>query len=190
MEEIFSLPPLAVFDNNYQTVLEFMDTLGNPKFKIAGDVNLSFSNIESLGNLVEVEGYLELHEAKITSLPDNLHVGNSLFLNSNITSLPDNLKVGGNLYVNNTNMTSLPNNLTVGGDLDLSYTNITSIPDNLKVGGSLYLRNTNITSLPDNLKVGGSLDLKETPISKMYSKNEIRKMIEDKGGFVNHNIYI
>jgi len=151
MEEIFSLPPLAVFDNNYQTVLEFMDTLGNPKFKIAGDVNLSFSDIESLGNLVEVEGNLNLCDAKITSLPDNLKVGGYLFLEK---------------------------------------TNITSLPDNLHVGWSLELSFTNITSLPDNLHVGGSLDLYNTPISKTYTEEEIRKMIEDKGGYVKGYILV
>jgi hypothetical protein len=151
MEEIFSLPPIAVFDNNYQTVLEFMDTLGNPKFKIAGDVNLSFSDIESLGNLVEVEGRLDLRGTNITSLPDNLHVG-------------------GTLNLSNTKITSLPDNLHVGWSLDLSFTKITSLPDNLHVGGSLYLQ--------------------YTPISKRYSIEEIRKMIEDKGGFVKGYILV
>ena len=80
MEEIFSLPPLGAFDNNYQMLLEFMDTLGNPKFKIAGDVNLENSDIESLGNLVEVEGDLDLFGTKIKSLPNNLKVGGDLFL--------------------------------------------------------------------------------------------------------------
>ena len=53
MEEIFSLPPIKdFFNNDYSLVLEFMDTLGNPKFKIAGNVDLSNSYIESVGNLV------------------------------------------------------------------------------------------------------------------------------------------
>ena len=151
MEEIFSLPPLGAFDNNYQMVLEFMDTLGNPKFKIAGDVDLRYSDIESLGNLVEVEGYLDLRNTKIESLPDNL-------------------KVGGFLYLDNTN--------------------IESLPDNLKVGGYLILYNTKIKSLPDNLHVGGGLDLRDTPLSKKYSIDQIRKIIEDKGGFVKGNIYL
>ena len=149
MEEIFSLPPLGAFDNNYQMVLEFMDTLGNPKFKIAGDVDLKNSDIESLGNLVEVEGYLELY-------------------GTNIASLPDNLKVGGFLNLNNTNIKSLPNNL--------------------HVGRSLYLRNSKIESLPNNLHVGRSLFLSNTPLSKKYSERKIRKMIEDKGGFVKGSI--
>ena len=151
MEEIFSLPPLGAFDNNYQMLLEFMDTLGNPKFKIAGDVILWNSNIKSLGNLVEVEGYLDLY-------------------GTNIASLPDNLKVGGYLGLTNTKIKSLPDNLYVGGFLGLSDTKIKSLPDNLHVGGCLYLN--------------------KTPLSKKYSKEEIRKMIEDKGGFVKGGIFI
>ena len=76
------------------------------------------------------------------------------------------------------------------GDLNLSDTPITSLPDNLEVGGSLYLRDTKITSLPDNLKVGGYLDLMNTKISKKYSKEEIKKMIKDRGGNIKLQIYI
>ena len=104
--------------------------------------------------------------------------------------LPDNLQVGGNLDLYNTQITSLPDNLKVGGYLDLSNTQITSLPDNLKVGGGLYLSNTRITSLPDNLQVGGGLYLSNTPISQNHTKEEIIKMIKDKGGFIEGHIYI
>ena len=106
-------------------------------------------------------GALYLEECTgITSLPDNLTVGGSLYLRgTGITSLPDNLTVGGDLDLRGTGITSLPDNLTVGGDLDLRDTEITSLPDNLIVGGYLDLRGTGITSLPNNLTVGGDLDL-------------------------------
>ena len=39
---------------------------------------------------------------------------------TSITSLPDNLTVGGSLYLSGSSITSLPDNLTVGGNLDLS----------------------------------------------------------------------
>ena len=87
---------------------------------------------------IEVEGYLDLE-------------------NTNITSLPDNLRVERGLYLRKTKITSLPDNLRVGGFLDLENTKITSLPDNLKVGRSLYLTNTKITSLPDNLRVEGKI---------------------------------
>ena len=173
MEEIFSLPPIEdFFNNDYSLVLEFMDTLGNPKFKIAGNVNLyNRKDIESIGNLVEVEGNLNLE-------------------GTNITSLPNNLKVGGYLELTSTKITSLPDNLYVGSSLYLYGTNITSLPNNLHVGRDLSLGNTKLTSLPDNLHVGGSLSLYNTPISKTYTEEEIRKMIEDKGGFVKGKIKI
>ena len=82
-----------------------------------------------------------------------------------ITSLPDNLSVGGSLYLQGTAITSLPDNLSVGGYLYLQGTAITSLPDNLSVGDSLYLQGTAITSLPDNLSVGGYLDLRGTAIT-------------------------
>ncbi|WP_278996325.1 hypothetical protein, partial [Prevotella disiens] len=88
-----------------------------------------------------------------------------------ITSLPDNLVVGGSLYLRGTAITSLPDNLVVDGYLDLSYIAITSLPDNLVVGGFLDLQGTAITSLPDNLVVGGYLNLYETAITDTSNVN-------------------
>jgi hypothetical protein len=137
------------------------------------------------------KGDLNLGNTPITSLPDNLSVGGDLDLEyTKITSLPDNLQVGGNLDLYNTPITSIPDNLKVGGYLYLEYTKITSLPDNLSVGGFLNLENTPITSLPDNLSVGGSLNLGNTPLSKKYTKEQIKQMIEDNGGYVKGNIYI
>ena len=96
----------------------------------------------------------------------------------------------GSLYLYNAPITSLPDNLKVGGTLYLNKTPITSLPDNLEVDKGLNLSNTQITSLPHNLKVGRSLWLKNTPISKKYTKEEIRKMIEGKGGSVGGGIYL
>jgi len=76
------------------------------------------------------------------------------------------------------------------GDLDLRNTPITSLPNGLKVGGNLNLYKTKITSLPNGLKVGGYLNLYDTPLSKKYSRDEIKKMIEDGGGYVGGFIYI
>ncbi|MBO8135534.1 hypothetical protein IM678_16975, partial [Dickeya fangzhongdai] len=68
-----------------------------------------------------------------------------------ITSLPEGLSVGGSLYLRGTGITSLPEGLSVGGSLYLRGTGITSLPEGLSVGGSLDLQDcTGITSLPDN----------------------------------------
>lgn len=79
--------------------------------------------------------------------------------------------------------------LTVKGHLGLSGTKISSLPDNLSVGGTLDLFNTDISSLPNNLNVGGDLNLSNTPISTKYSRDKIRKMIQDKGGNIKGKLY-
>jgi hypothetical protein len=102
----------------------------------------------------------------------------------------EDLMVKGNLDLKNTKITQLPDNLKVEGYLDLYDTKITQLPDNLKVEGNLYLNNTKITQLPDNLKVRGTLWLVVTPIAKKYSKDQIRQMIKDKGGYIKGDILI
>jgi hypothetical protein len=81
-----------------------------------------------------------------------------------------------------------PEDLNIKGDLDLANTRIESLPDNLKVGEWLVLNNTAIDSIPNNLKVEGDLFLIKTPLAKKYTKEQIRSMIEDKGGYVKGNI--
>ena len=100
------------------------------------------------------------------------------------------LKVRGSLNLGYTKITSLPDGLKVEDYLDLSNTKITSLSDNLEVGGYLDLSNTKITSLPDNLKIEDDLYLDNTPLSKKYSDEQIRKIIEDKGGYIKGEIYI
>jgi hypothetical protein len=102
----------------------------------------------------------------------------------------DELTVKGDLNLRDTQITSIPDSLTVRGDLWLANTKITSLPNNLAVKGDLDLYKTKITPLPDNLTVGGDLNFQNTPLSKKYSADEIRKMIEDKGGNVKGNIYV
>lgn len=89
------------------------------------------------------------------------------------------------------NLPLTPEDLNVTGDLNLTKTPIESLPDNLQVGGYLYLSNSNITSLPNNLKVGGGrgLYLVNTPLSKLYTKEQIRQMVEDKGGFIEKMVH-
>ena len=79
--------------------------------------------------------------------------------------------------------------LDVEGDLDLEDTKISSLPDNLTVGGDLNLAFTPISSLPDNLKVERHLFLDQTPLTEKYSEEQIRKMIEEKGGEVKGAIF-
>jgi len=43
--------------------------------------------------------------------------------------------------------------------------------------------------LPNNLNIKRELTIRETPISAKYTKEEILKMIIDKGGSINGKIY-
>jgi hypothetical protein len=105
------------------------------------------------------------------------------------TSLGNLRYINGGLNIYYSKITSLPDNLTIGGELSLIQSNITSLPDNLKVNGNLILYDINITSIPNNLKVDGNLELRQMPLSEMYNREEIRKMIEDKGGSIKGYIY-
>jgi len=62
-----------------------------------------------------VDGYLDLADTKITSLPKGLNVQGDLVLEGTpLTSLPEGLKVGGHLRLEWTEITSLPEDLVVG----------------------------------------------------------------------------
>ena len=69
---------------------------------IEGDLDLTYSNIESLPEGLEVSGYLNLTFCeKISSLPEGLIVRGNLILEDcyGLHSLPEGLKVGGTLYI-------------------------------------------------------------------------------------------
>jgi len=114
----------------------------------------------------DYDGYLDLHDSDVPSLPEGMKVRGSLNLQgSSIVFLPDSLAVGDCLYLSGTPITVLPSGLMVGGGIDMSGTGITSLPGDLLVGGSLYLFGTPVTSIPEGLVVGGTLDLRNTPIT-------------------------
>ena len=73
---------------------------------------------------------------------------------------------------------------SVGGNLDLYGTPIKSLGNLVSVDGDLYLYDTPIKSLGSLQSVGGDLDLDGTPLSKMYTKKQIREMVNVKGDIV------
>jgi hypothetical protein len=122
---------------------------------------------------------------------DELNIEGILDLGyTNITSLPDNLKVEGSINLSYTDLRTLPENFKVNGYLNLRVTPISNLPDNLHVGGWFGIESTNIDSIPNKLFVKTDLYVKDTPLSEKYSIYEIRKMIEDKGGFIGGFIFI
>jgi hypothetical protein len=70
---------------------------------------------------------------------------------------------------------------SIGGDLFLEGTSIESLGNLTSVGGTLDLRFSQIKSLGNLQSVGGNLDLLGTPLSTMYTKIQIRQMV-DVGG--------
>lgn len=79
--------------------------------------------LKSLYGCMVVDGYLDLKDNSITSLPDSLSVGESMFLNRciELRSLPKKLSVRGSLYLNNcTGIRSFPEDMYVGRYLSLS----------------------------------------------------------------------
>jgi hypothetical protein len=124
-EKLSELPPFDdFFDNDWNLVLNFMNRYPNKKFYYPGDLNLSFGNIESLGNLVRVEGYLDLRRTDIKSLGNLERVDGYLNLTfSNIETLGNLEYVGHalNLY-GCENLQSLGNLNYVGKWVDLRGT--------------------------------------------------------------------
>jgi hypothetical protein len=162
-QKIFRVPGLDFFHENpwkaWQILQKVLEARGNPPYTIGGDLNLSNTLIESLGNLTSVEGDLFLYNTSIESL------GN---LNS----------VGGDLYLHDTPIESLGNLISVGGDLDLQNTSIKSLENLISVGGYLdLLYGTPIESLGNLESVGGDLYLYDTPLSKNNTEEDIRKMV-------------
>lgn len=61
--------------------------------------------------------------------------------------------------------------------------------EDLNIDGDLDLSFTKIKSLPNNLRVERDFFLLKTPLYEKYDEDDIRKMIEDKGGYINGEIY-
>jgi hypothetical protein len=102
MNDVLKIP-FAVFNNNWDDLQLFLKHRGNPPYEITDDLNLSFSKIESLGNLTSVGGDLNLRFSEIKSLGNLTSVGGDLFLSkSKIESLGNLTSVGGRLYLGGT----------------------------------------------------------------------------------------
>jgi hypothetical protein len=98
-----------------------------------------------------------------------------------IKSLGNLTSVGGSLNLSFTPIESLGNLQSVGGSINLYNTQIESLGNLKSVGGLLDLRDTPIESLGNLTSVGGYLYLNGTPLSKMYTREQIREMV-DVGG--------
>jgi hypothetical protein len=164
--EVLHIPSLRYFNNDWNSLQEYLESEGNPPYTIDVDLDLRRTDIKSLGNLISVGGLLNLYGTKIKSLENLQTVGGYLDLyDSKIKSLGNLQSVGGYLSLEGTKIKSLGNLQSVGGDLDLSSSKIESLGNLRSVGGNLYLR--------------------RTPLFRKYSEKEIREMVN-----VGGNIYM
>ena len=188
------------FNNNWNILQRHLKFKGNPPYKLIGNLDLSTTDIKTLGSLVGVEGFLNLRNNKtIEDLGNLQYVGGELDLtNSDIKSL-ENLKsvggdlrmvnsiveslenletVEGNLYMRNSYVLTLSNLKSVGRDLDCRNNVLQSLGKLEYVGGYLFVEDTNIDSLGNLKFVGSNFDLRYTPLSRKTTEEEIRSQVE------------
>lgn len=131
---------------------------------IKGDLNLrGISDIELPDNL-KVTGLLSID--KLTHIPSNLKVGSLFIINSKLTSLPDNISIANSLEIHQTPLKTLPANLTVPGNLKMSFVDLKELP-RVNVGGDISIHNSRIEKLPNGLKVDGDLDIEGNTIKHL-----------------------
>ena len=79
MEKLLKIP-YAVF-NDWDLLQQFLDRRGNPMYEIVGDVNLfNRKDISDLGNLVRVDGFLDLYNTSVQSLGNLEYVSEEIWL--------------------------------------------------------------------------------------------------------------
>lgn len=102
-QKILHIPDIKLFGNDWSVLQRFLESKGNPPYSIDGNLDLMFSKIKSLGNLISVGGDLYLHNTRIESLGNLTSVGGLLGLRGTpIKSFGNLTSVGGNLYLRNT----------------------------------------------------------------------------------------
>ena len=127
-EQILMIPGFRFFNNDWNILQKFLESQGNPRYSIGGDLNLRDSDVKSLGNLVRVDGDLDLAFCQnLESLGNLEYVGDGL-----------------NLF-SSKNLQSLGNLKYVGGGLDLQYTPLSEkytekqIRDMVEVGRNIFM---------------------------------------------------
>jgi len=174
-EEIWKIP-YSLVKNDWGLLQKYLDFKGNPKYIIVGNVNLyDRQDISDLGNLVGVEGGLNLGWSSIESLGELEFVGGdfSLWGCKNIKTLGKLKKVGGHLYMNMSSIESLGKLEEVTKDFDLcDCQNIKTLGKLKKVGGALALSRSSIESLGELEFVGEDLFINGTK----FTPSEFKKV--------------
>jgi hypothetical protein len=143
-EKILTLPGPEMF-GGWEYMQEYLEKIGNPFYKISGDLDLGDIDIESLGKLVSVKGYLNLYGNDLKYLGELKYVGGDLNLRgTSVESLNNLERVEGDLDLFNSSVKDLGNLKYVGKDLDISLTplskkmTIEEIKNQVEVKGDVY----------------------------------------------------
>jgi len=185
-EEILELP-FKMFNNDWNLLQEYLGMIGNPPYKIIDNLILRNIEIESFGNLVSIEGDLDMIRVKIKSLGNLKYVGGNFDTGGDedpistveIESLENLEEVGGklNLLANRT-IKDLGNLRRVGGFMDLSETKIASLGNLEYVGDNLWLwGNKKIKDLGKLKYVGDTIILGKSLLSQTMTEKEIRQQV-------------
>ena len=120
MEKLLKVP-YNVFNEDWDLLQQFLERRGNPRYEIVGHVTFfNRQDIFNLGNLVRVDGELDLRYTPIESLGNLEYVGEDLHLDKTPIKSLGNLKyVGGNLSLRYTQIQSLGNLEYVGNTIRL-----------------------------------------------------------------------
>jgi hypothetical protein len=190
MEQNILKIPYAAVNNDWNLLQQFLKIKGNPKYIIVGNIDFSYNGyVSDLGNLVGVVGDLLLSYSSIESFGELKEVEGNLALYGcqNIKTLGKLNRVDGDFSGNNAFIQSLgelefvsgdlalsfcPNIKTlgklkkVGGILNLSYSPIQTLGELKEVYMNLFLSSTWIQSLDELEFVGGDLWIDNTNITK------------------------
>jgi hypothetical protein len=102
-QEVLHIPSLKYFNNDWNSLQEYLESEGNPPYSIGGNLNLVGLKVESLGNLVSVEHDLYAYDTPLKSLGSLTSVGGLMDLsNTQIESLGNLSFVGGSLVLKGT----------------------------------------------------------------------------------------
>jgi len=171
-EEIWKIP-FSLVKNDWNLLQRYLEFKGNPRYVIVGEVNLrDRQDISDLGNLVGVDGELDLSYSSIESLGELEFVGEDLWLSGckNITTLGKLKKVDGNLSLRKSSIKSLGELEFVIGYFNLVGSSIESLGELTFVGGFLNLSNCKkIKTLEKLKKVDGNLVLEYSTIESLGS---------------------
>ena len=107
------------------------------------DLNCSYNKLKKIPKL-NIKGSLNAETNYIEEIHDTNFNGYVDLTNNYIKKLPNNLSVGDSLWLNDNYLKSLPNGLTVHGNLGIPGNLITKLPDDLIVKGALYTDNYNL----------------------------------------------